>query len=65
MTEGERCGFCWEGETGFPPDAETCSTCHGSGFVKPDARFDETPEPRFESRAEQRIDALDRAELDR
>lgn len=46
MTE---CEYCIDGEVGFPPDAEECPVCKGSG-VAPE------PKPRFvpDTRAEQR-----------
>lgn len=57
----EKCGFCFDGEVGFPPEADECPYCDGSGFLQEVGE----PEPRFESRAEQRLDALDRADLER
>lgn len=47
----EKCGFCFEGEVGFPPDATECPYCDGSGFVVDQApRF--VPDTRAEERGE-------------
>ena len=48
----EKCGFCFDGEIGFPPDADECPYCNGTGFVQG------TP-PRFvpDTREEERGDA--------
>lgn len=46
----EVCGYCVEGEIGFPPETDLCPVCHGSGFVASVPRWE--PDSREEARGE-------------
>lgn len=54
MSRETKCGWCFEGEVGFPPDAHECPYCDGSGFVnEPD------PPGYFDTIKKEAIDRMD------